>query len=116
MNFLGMGTMEIIVVALIAFIFLGPQRIVGVARLLGKAARQVRQATAELPDLVGEIEADPPDVPTAQGGGPLAIAPSRSPQAHEPPQSGEAGAGGSGPVAFQPDRRDSSQGDPGPLA
>ena len=47
----GMGTMEILIVLLIAFIFLGPQRMVEAARFLGKAVREVRRLSAELGDL-----------------------------------------------------------------
>ena len=36
MSFLGMGTMEIFIILLVAFIFLGPERMVDAARTLGK--------------------------------------------------------------------------------
>ena len=51
MNFLGMGTMEVLIVLLVAFLFLGPERMVDVARLLGRAVREVRRLSAELPRL-----------------------------------------------------------------
>lgn len=51
MNFLGMGTMEVLIVLLVAFIFLGPERMVDAARLMGKAVREVRRLSAELPRL-----------------------------------------------------------------
>ena len=49
MNILGMGTMEILVVLLLAFILLGPNRMVDAARLLGKASREIRRMSEELP-------------------------------------------------------------------
>ena len=52
MSFLGMGTLEILVIALIAFIFLGPERLVNVARMLGKLTGEIRRMTRELPDLL----------------------------------------------------------------
>ena len=51
MNFLGMGPMEVIIVLLVAFIFLGPQRMVEAAKLLGKGMNELRRLTAELPRL-----------------------------------------------------------------
>ena len=51
MSFLGMGPLEIFIILLIAFIFLGPERMVDAARLMGKALREIRRMTAELPKL-----------------------------------------------------------------
>ena len=54
MGFFGMGPMEILLVLLIAFVFLGPERMVDAARLLGKAVREGRRLTSELPRVVIE--------------------------------------------------------------
>ena len=51
MNFLGMGPMEVLIVLLVAFIFLGPERMVDAARMLGKATRELSRMAAELPRL-----------------------------------------------------------------
>ncbi len=51
MNFLGMGPMEIFIVLLVAFIFLGPERMVDAAKMLGKATRELSRMAAELPRL-----------------------------------------------------------------
>ncbi len=51
MSFLGMGPMEVLIVLLVAFIFLGPERMVDAARMLGKATRELRRMAAELPRL-----------------------------------------------------------------
>ena len=52
MNFLGIGSIELLIVALVAFIFLGPARMVEAARSLGKVVREVRRTTSDLPSLL----------------------------------------------------------------
>ncbi len=54
MSFFGMGPMEILLVLVIAFVFLGPERMVDAARLLGKAVREGRRLASELPQVVIE--------------------------------------------------------------
>ena len=51
MNFLGMGPLELGVILLIAFIILGPEKMVESARWLGKMMREVRRMVNELPEL-----------------------------------------------------------------
>ena len=55
MSFLGMGTLEILIILLVAFIFLGPERMVDVARTLGKWTGELRRmgstVQAEMEDL-----------------------------------------------------------------
>ena len=65
MDFLGIGPFEIALVVLIAFIVLGPDRIPGVMRQLGKWVRQLRELTnnitrdygTDIQQLTGEITA-----------------------------------------------------------
>ena len=65
MDFLGIGPLEIALVALIAFIVLGPERIPEVMRQLGKWTRQLREFTnnitrdygSDIQQLTGEITA-----------------------------------------------------------
>jgi sec-independent protein translocase protein TatB len=65
MDFLGIGPFEIALVALIAFIVLGPERIPEVMRQLGKWTRQLREFTnnvtrdygSDIQQLTGEISA-----------------------------------------------------------
>ncbi len=65
MDFLGIGPFEIALVALIAFIVLGPERIPGVMRQLGKWVRQLREFTnnitrdygTDIQQLTGEVTA-----------------------------------------------------------
>ena len=52
MDFLGIGPTELLVVALVAFLFLGPARMVEVARSLGKIVQEVRRTTSDLPSLM----------------------------------------------------------------
>ena len=62
--------MEILVVLLVAFILLGPQRMVEAARFLGKAVREVSRMSTELVDLaLDEDENNPASAPTSEGGG-----------------------------------------------
>lgn len=58
MNILGMGTLEILVILLVAFIFLGPERMVDAARFLGKVVRDTRRMTTELPDFLNDKNVD----------------------------------------------------------
>ena len=67
MNIFGMGPLEILVIALVAFIFLGPKKMVDAARLLGKATKEVRRMTDELPKIVlDEEQAGPSRGSTSQ--------------------------------------------------
>lgn len=103
MNFLGMGTLEIIVVLLIAFIFLGPERMVEVARVLGKWVGELKRMAAELPDLVIEDD-DPPKRPvgsnstTTNQGAPISLAAQQTSASKNEPD-GEPAE--SGPVGHQ---------------
>ena len=54
MSFLGMGPLEIVVVALIAFIVLGPERMVDAARFLGRMVGEGRRLASEMPRVVME--------------------------------------------------------------
>ena len=61
MSFLGMGTMEILIILLVAFIFLGPERMIDAARTLGKWTGELRRmgstVQAEMDDLAGNVGA-----------------------------------------------------------
>ncbi len=52
MSFLGMGPLEIIVVLVLAFILLGPDRMVDSARFLGRLVREGRKLASEMPRVV----------------------------------------------------------------
>ena len=68
MDFLGIGPIEFLVIALVAFLFLGPARMVELARSLGRVVQEVRRATSDLPSLMSLDEPlDQP--PSKQAGG-----------------------------------------------
>ena len=46
--------MEILIILIIAFIFLGPERMADAARMLGKMVREARNIAAEVPRVVVE--------------------------------------------------------------
>ena len=97
MNILGMGSLEILAVLLVAFIFLGPNRMVEAARFLGKMAREARRLTAELPDLVME-EDEPAEAPIVhRRGGPR----TRDDADEDAARAEDPTAEDGGPVAFK---------------
>ena len=105
MNFLGMGTMEIFVILLLAFIFLGPHRMSEAARFLGKMAREARRMSAELPDLVldEEEEDDAAKTPTLRGGRKSGGSDTKG-RPSKSPETGEDSAGADAPTASRPAR------------
>ena len=61
---MGMGTMEILVILLVSFILLGPQKMIEASRMLGKAVGQMRRIVQEIPrvelaDLEPEAKKNP---------------------------------------------------------
>ena len=58
MNIIGMGPLEILVVLLLSFILLGPQKMMEGARLFGKASREIRRMTDELQTTIN-LEEEP---------------------------------------------------------
>ena len=52
MSILGMGPLEIILILLIAFIVLGPERMLDAARLVGKMVSEGRRLASEMPRVV----------------------------------------------------------------
>ena len=56
---MGMGSLEVIVILLIAFIFLGPQKMIEAARALGKLVGQAKNMAADIPHLdLDDIDED----------------------------------------------------------
>ena len=116
MSFLGMGTMEILIILLVAFIFLGPERMIESARTLGKW-------TAELRRMGSTVQAEMDDLTNA--GAPLSsrygdTQNSSRPDKDDPPldqdhpvdasSSGQAtDADSSGPVGFRRMSADAAQ-------
>lgn len=87
-----MGSVEIVVVLLVAFIVLGPKRMTEAARMLGKATREVRRMTESLPEMILDEEDQSP-VPEWRRT--VATRPSGKPDVDSP------GPSDDGPVAFK---------------
>ncbi|MCY3542641.1 MAG: twin-arginine translocase TatA/TatE family subunit [Chloroflexi bacterium] len=110
MSFLGMGTFEIIVILLVAFIFLGPERMVDAARTLGKWTGELRRmgstVQAEMDD-IGNIGAPlsqrpaPPRNQQSHDGD----NPSNTPLDQDEPDARQA----DGPVAFRRSNADTAR-------
>ena len=98
MNILGMGPLEILMIALVAFILLGPQKMIDAARLLGKATKEVRRMTDELPKIVLDEEQGGPaqasSTPVSSQGDQQATGNTNESESEE--------AIADGPVAFRP--------------
>jgi Sec-independent protein translocase protein TatA len=103
MNFLGMGTLEILIVLLIAFIFLGPERMVDAARKIGKVAAEVRRMAADLPELtLEEEESNRPASPIIRrNGGPVSQTSQNTSHVGSNATTEETPAINDGPVAHQ---------------
>ena len=104
MTFLGMGPLEILLVLLIAFIVMGPDRMFDAARLLGKAAKEAKRFAEDLPSL--SLDDEPADVPGRPRGsgdrGPNPGSSSAEAGAVDTQAPGERGQIDAGPVEFQP--------------
>jgi Tat protein translocase TatB subunit len=48
MDFMSIGTQEILMIILVAILVVGPNRIVGISRTMGNIMRAIRKTTAEL--------------------------------------------------------------------
>ena len=100
MNIIGMGPLEVLVILLLAFILLGPQKMVDGARLLGRAYREVRRMSAELPAMVLEDEPSRTERRPSEEA-PRRVGDDRSADVGGGEPRGE-DASVEGPVAFQP--------------
>ncbi len=47
MDFFGIGPLEIIVILIVALLVVGPQKIPGIARTMGKTMRAIRRASSD---------------------------------------------------------------------
>lgn len=52
MDFMSVGTAEILMIILVALLVVGPTKVVEMARTLGKVARSIRSASADLTSAV----------------------------------------------------------------
>jgi len=68
MEFFGMGTMEILLILVVALVIFGPGRIVEIGRTLGKIARAMKKASFDLTAAVTkELEGEQKEQTPQQG-------------------------------------------------
>lgn len=99
-----MGFLEILIILIIAFIFLGPERMIDAAKMLGKLVREARNMASEVPRVVVEDD----DIKIVNGGETTSLTGQPAPQpakpsaarASEPDADAETPDDGDGPVAF----------------
>ena len=103
MNFLGMGFLEILIILIIAFIFLGPERMIDAARMLGKLVREARNIASEVPRVV----VDDDDIKIVSGGETTSLTGQPSPPTSAKPPAANV------PARAEPDARaaESTSGD-----
>lgn len=104
MNFFGMGSMEILLILVLAFIFLGPDRMIDAARMLGKLVREARKLAAEIPQVL--LEDDEIKVINKNDGVPKPVRQPSKPKPYQMSQDGDNDVQGvsDGPIAHQPSR------------
>ena len=82
MNVFGIGTMEMVVILLVAFIALGPGKTMDAARTIGKVVREARRTFTDVMDAASVTDDDinrrdapsatpPPDAPSRPPSAPL---------------------------------------------
>tara|TARA_B110000263_G_C15114866_1_gene421535 strand:- start:134 stop:442 length:309 start_codon:yes stop_codon:yes gene_type:complete len=59
MNFLGMGSLEILTVFIIAFIILGPTKMIGMGKEIGKFVRDARKMGSDLQNSITDGNENP---------------------------------------------------------
>ena len=96
MNILGMGPLEILLIALVAFIFLGPERMSDAAKLLGKAIREGRNIASTIPRVVVEDD----DIKVVERGRSTSLINDNPDSRSEPEAEPEGPAEDEGPVPF----------------
>ena len=110
MTFVGMGPLEILVVLLVAFIVMGPDRMLTAARTIGKVTGELRRLADGLPQI--SLDEEPTERPIVhRRGGPSSRTgatetPTRPPEDAEDEPEPEP----DGPVAFKRSDRTSSDG------
>jgi Sec-independent protein translocase protein TatA len=104
MTILGMGPLEILVILLIAFIVLGPERMVTTARTLGKVTGELRRMAEGLPQITLDEEPRyPPKRPIVhRGGGSNPSVGGQDAAMKSDEETADEPQPESGPVAFKP--------------
>ena len=60
MNFFGVGGLEIVIILLVAFLVLGPNQLVSMAKGFGKVVKELRNATGQFARMVEDDDRDKP--------------------------------------------------------
>ena len=60
MNLFGVGSLEIVIILMVAFLVLGPSQLVSMAKGLGKVVRELRNATGQFASMVEDDDRDKP--------------------------------------------------------
>lgn len=107
MNILGMGPLEILLIALVAFIFLGPERMSDAARLLGKAIREGRNIASTIPRVVLEDD----DIKVVERGRSTSLINNYRPVPKSEPEAEPRESEDDGPVPFSRDGASSARPD-----
>ena len=95
MGFSGIGIWEILLILIVAFIVLGPNRLPGIARTLGKTVRAIKKAgsdfTASITRELEENKKEPPPQPqkTEPTEAPSAISTTNTPSHNNQPANPE---------------------------
>jgi len=119
-NILGMGSIELVVILLVGFIILGPRRMADAARLFGKATREIRRITEDLPDMMLDENLEEPGKRPGvyRGGGHRGATLEATDSAANGPDAMVDASEHDGPVGFRPDTEqgDGPRAGPKPLA
>ena len=102
MSFLGMGPLEIVIILVIAFIALGPERMIDAARYLGRLVGEGRKLASDMPRMVVEDD----DIKIVNAGETISMTRGADQRRDEKTvgddSQAEESAGDDGPVAFTP--------------
>ena len=95
-NFFGIGTLELLVILVVAFIALGPAKTIDLARTIGRMTREARRTFNEIADAASldgrgdsRDTAPRPQPPASSTSDPVSAPPHLSDQVAEPPGSAE---------------------------
>ena len=101
MTFAGMGPLEILVVLMVAFIVLGPDRMLTAARTIGKVTGELRRLADSMPTI--SLDEEPVERPIVhRRGGPAQRAEAAEPPEEESEEPGnEPKPNAAGPVSFR---------------
>ena len=108
MTFVGMGPLEILVVLLVAFIVMGPDRMLSAARTIGKVTGELRRLADGLPQI--SLDEEPTERPIVhKRGGPSQTGATEAPARPVEDADEEPKPESGGPVSFKTSAQTSSE-------